>query len=751
MFGCKGDNGGVIKLTGNVGKIVRWEYSDDDRATWTVTSNTADSLVYNDLEVTRNYRVWVVSGTCAGAYSSVATVIIYPQPEATIIGSDIVCPNEEATFLLSVTNVPTGQGWTITYVENGTTKTISGTGSGQFTLLSGKYPYTTTPSTITISLASIRNVVTNCINTDLNSIATAIITPNPVAIFTANNACQDSAVMFDNMSTIAEGTITAYKWYFGDGDSSIAVSPSHAYKAAGIYTVRLIAYSANGCKGEVTKTVEIFDVPNADYTFNNICQNATFAPRDASTVAKGTITNWMWDFGDNSTSSVQNPTHTYASSGNFPVMLTVTTGKGCSNSITKELSVWTLPDANFVAAPVCEDQAMSFINSSAIAYGTMTYSWNFANQGTSIATNPQFTFTGNGNFNVDLKVTSDKGCTDSITNTVTVWPNPVSGFTVADVCIGETSEFVNSSSVSSGSITEYYWMFGDSSYSTGVNPRNTYARSNEAGYVVSLRSVTDKGCSDTVVGRAIVWPLPVVGITADQTEFCDGDSAILNATANQTVTSYFWSTEERTQSITAKLEGWYKVTVVGDPARGGCTNSDSIFITVWPNPMAYAGEDTTIHKGESTQLNGSGGVFYSWTPTTYLDNPSSDKPNAIDMRATTQYILVVTDDNGCIDSDTVLITVIDDFKLTVYNTVTPNGDGRNDTWIIDNIWAYPEAEVTIFNRYGMEVYRTTGYQNDWDGTNTNGDYLPDGAYYYVISVPGADKSYTGNINLLRSN
>jgi gliding motility-associated-like protein len=674
---------------------------------------------------------------------------IYPEPMASISGSDVVCPNEEATFLVSVTNVPAGQGWTVTYVENGTTKTLSGNGSGQFTLLSGKYPYTTTPSTITISITSIRNLVTNCINTDINSIATAIITPNPVAIFTANNACQDSIVMFDNMSTIVEGTITAYKWYFGDGDSSIAVSPSHSYKSAGTYTVRLIAYSATGCKGEVTRTIEVYDVPSADYTFNNVCQNQVFAPKDASTIANGSITGWMWDFGDNTTSNTQNPTHTYASSANFPVTLTVTSAKGCSNSITKELSVWTLPDANFVAAPVCEDQAMSFINSSAIAYGTMNYAWNFANQGASTNANPLFTFTGNGNFNVSLLAVSDKGCRDSITNTVTVWPNPVSGFSVADVCIGETSEFVNSSSVSSGSITEHYWMFGDSSYSTGINPTHKYARSNETGYPVALRTVTDKGCADTLTGRAIVWPLPVVGITADQTEFCDGDSAILNAVANQTVTSYFWSTEERTQSITSKLEGWYKVTVVGDPARGGCTNSDSIFITVWPNPMAYAGEDTSIYKGETTQLNGSGGVFYSWSPATYLDNPSSDRPLAIDMRTTTEYILTVTDDNGCVDSDTVNITVIDDFKLIVYNAVTPNGDGNNDTWIIDNIWAYPEAEVTIFNRYGMEVFKGKNYQNDWDGTYGDKE-LPDGAYYYVIAIPGADKSYTGNINLLRT-
>jgi len=66
-----------------------------------------------------------------------------------------------------------------------------------------------------------------------------------------------------------------------------------------------------------------------------------------------------------------------------------------------------------------------------------------------------------------------------------------------------------------------------------------------------------------------------------------------------------------------------------------------------------------------------------------------------------------------------------------------------------NILAYPEAEVAVFNRYGMVVFKTVGYQNDWDGTFGDKE-LPDGAYYYVITIPNRDvEPYTGVINLLR--
>ena len=115
------------------------------------------------------------------------------------------------------------------------------------------------------------------------------------------------------------------------------------------------------------------------------------------------------------------------------------------------------------------------------------------------------------------------------------------------------------------------------------------------------------------------------------------------------------------------------------------------------------------------------------------------------------YILQVTDKNGCIDTDTINITVKVEFVLKVHNVVTPNNDGKNDTWIIDNIEAYPSAVVSIVNRYGMEVFNKKGYQNEWDGTYKapGGENLPDGAYYYIITLEGNDKVYKGALNLIR--
>ena len=82
--------------------------------------------------------------------------------------------------------------------------------------------------------------------------------------------------------------------------------------------------------------------------------------------------------------------------------------------------------------------------------------------------------------------------------------------------------------------------------------------------------------------------------------------------------------------------------------------------------------------------------------------------------------------------------------------MTPNGDGKNDTWYIDNIDYYSNCQVSIYNRYGFQIYDKTGYLNDWDGTVQNGgQVLPDGTYYYVIVCPGNSEPFKGSITILR--
>lgn len=170
---------------------------------------------------------------------------------------------------------------------------------------------------------------------------------------------------------------------------------------------------------------------------------------------------------------------------------------------------------------------------------------------------------------------------------------------------------------------------------------------------------------------------------------------------------------------------------------------------VYPLPDANAGVDTSISKGNSIVLNASGGNIYTWFPSTNLSNPQVSNPTA-SPTVTTPYIVQVEDLNSCNNSDTVVVGVIDDYKISPNNIVTPNGDGVNDTWVISNIKNYGSSTVLIYDRWGNEIYNKVAYDNSWNGTNANGDLLPDGTYYYVITFSGSDIAYKGAVSILRN-
>ena len=173
---------------------------------------------------------------------------------------------------------------------------------------------------------------------------------------------------------------------------------------------------------------------------------------------------------------------------------------------------------------------------------------------------------------------------------------------------------------------------------------------------------------------------------------------------------------------------------------------DTVCVTIDPLPVANAGPDVTIFEEGSTQLNGSGGVTYTWTPSYGLSDTTIANPVANPMQTTTYY-LTVTSPAGCVSTDSVIVTVLP--KIVFPDGITPNGDGVNDVWIIDFIEEFPNNVVEIYNRWGELLFHADGYKQDWDGSY-NGKPLPIGTYYFVIELnDGKTKPYTGPITILR--
>ncbi|HPL03660.1 MAG TPA: gliding motility-associated C-terminal domain-containing protein [Bacteroidales bacterium] len=176
-----------------------------------------------------------------------------------------------------------------------------------------------------------------------------------------------------------------------------------------------------------------------------------------------------------------------------------------------------------------------------------------------------------------------------------------------------------------------------------------------------------------------------------------------------------------------------------------CTDTISVLISepdsLNPNFKFIPPTCSGIYDGE-IEANPSGGTpEYS-----FLWDNNSTENKISELREGTYYISI-TDANNCLyiyDVDLMELT----YCITIYNTITPNGDGANDTWIIENIDKFPRNKIWIYNRIGNLVFEAENYQNDWGGTYKGKD-LPEGTYYYIIDLGDGKSLFKGHITIIR--
>jgi gliding motility-associated-like protein len=183
-------------------------------------------------------------------------------------------------------------------------------------------------------------------------------------------------------------------------------------------------------------------------------------------------------------------------------------------------------------------------------------------------------------------------------------------------------------------------------------------------------------------------------------------------------------------------------------ANNTCVDTAYQTINVWASPTVNAGPDFFVLEGGTTTMHASANgnqLNYLWTPSIYLDDPSVLLA-ACSPKTDTQYVLKVTDINGCVNADTVNVKVL--FNPLIPNVFSPNGDNINDTWIIKYLDSYPDCIIQVFTRTGQPIYYSNGYSIPWDG-KYNGKPLPIGTYYYIIKSEMGKKLLSGSITIIR--
>jgi gliding motility-associated-like protein len=229
----------------------------------------------------------------------------------------------------------------------------------------------------------------------------------------------------------------------------------------------------------------------------------------------------------------------------------------------------------------------------------------------------------------------------------------------------------------------------------------------------------------------------------------NGGARVVVLNGNQPFT-YLWSNGAETSEVTGLGAGEHSVTVTD---AYGCS-IDLLFEITQPEELVvnlsspvYLGGYNVTPWGAS---NGSieTGVDGGTSPYTYLWSNGQTTPTISGMPAG-NYSVVVTDENGCVAFAQLALT--QPYILEMPTGISPNGDGKNDYFVVHGIDAYPENEITIFNRWGNVVYQKNNYANEWDGTNTSGEPLPDATYFVILNVQGADGTITlkGYVDLRR--
>lgn len=265
-------------------------------------------------------------------------------------------------------------------------------------------------------------------------------------------------------------------------------------------------------------------------------------------------------------------------------------------------------------------------------------------------------------------------------------------------------------------------------------------------YVVIITDAT--GCQ--LVSTYSVGTLTNINAEAgEDMMLCVGNAVVLNGSGGGT---YSWSPASGLNSANAANPTASPVvttTYVLTVSIGNCVDVDSVTVTMYDVPTVDAGSDVTIPTGGSIGLNANGAVTgwdYVWAPAGSLNNPDITNPVAT-PEETTLYYVTVTDENGCTNVDSILVTVVPGIRFP--DGISPNGDGINDFWIIDHIELFPDAIVEIYNRWGQMLWQSApGYPVPWDG-RYKGEDLPVGTYYYVIRSDNFQQPFTGPITIVR--
>ncbi len=468
-----------------------WDLGDGTSSNATNPTDTYTAVGYYNIALTVTNSAGCTSESSVARYLRIVPGI---QPNFAFNQTSAAC---SAPFTGTLVNQSSGPG-TINYnwtIDNGASPSSS----------SDPSPIVTFPAASTYNVTLNASSSYGCSATIQQPLTLTNLTPQ------LNGP---TSVCVNTPSTFIDGTMPApstVAWDFGDGTTANTLTATKTWPTVGTYTVKLVDnYST--CSDSTTTTVQVVNSPTAAFT-----ASATKSCQAPFTVnftdgTNPTATSWLWDFGDGQTATVKNPSHTYTSTGSFTVTLTATVGSGCTSSITKtNFIVIKTPTVSVGGTRTACVQGTGSVN---VVYpiafpntvdGVASYAWTAigSNEGTSTAVSPAFTYPNPGSFHLLLTITTNGGCTASVTNGIQIGTAVPANFSYtppSGICGTNPVSFTYPTAG-----YQYLWNFGDSTTATTQNATHSYSKINATPFNVSL-TVTHNGCPTTTTQTLTVNP-----------------------------------------------------------------------------------------------------------------------------------------------------------------------------------------------------------------------------------------------------
>jgi gliding motility-associated-like protein len=562
---------------------------------------------------------------------------------------------------------------------------------------------------------------------------TSTITVNPLPVLTIS---PDMTVCPLEVTTLTAGGAATYTWspniFLNNNYTSTVISnPS----VTTTYTID--GLSAAACSNSTVMTIAVVNslVINANAVTPTIC------PSGSTSLTASGATSYTWS--PSLTLNSANGSDVIASPQTSTTYTVIGATSTCTNSAEVVVTLTLNPSITIVSSPsvICSGSS-----STLTANGASSYTWSpvttlSSANGSSVNANPNTTTVYN------ISGTSLLGCISSTTTTLAVIATPTIS-TIANpltICAGQTS------TLSAFGAANYSWS--PTGNLTNINGSSTIATPllTSTYNVIGSNGIAPFICVSTNTVQIVVIPNPTV-MPSPQVIICEGQSTTIFATGG---TTYSWSP---TTGISNSHDSITFVSPVGSgsfiytvtASTNNCSSTATVEILVNPLPIINAGSDTTINIDNSVVLFGTGDTQIGFL-----------SPNGIPLSCNYCYSITVNPQNntcyvlegisalGCRSTDEVCITVTKDWDVFIPNAFTPDGDVINELFIPVG-YGIDKIQLTIFDRWGHQVFKSNGDTIGWDGKK-KGELCEQGVYIYqaeITAMSGVKLRKTGHLTLL---